>query len=138
MDGERGLLEGFRLVVREEVRSIIKAEVRPIVQEELQKGVRLIVREELGSIPSDVSTLKSDVSTLKGDVKTLKIRMDETYKLAQRANVLCEDLKSQIQQVAEGVLENRQMFQQFGSHEDRIVELEWRMDMHQKLLKNAV
>ncbi len=64
--------------------------------------------------------------------------LGETYKLAQRANVLYEKLNSDLQQVAEGVIEVRMIARKLDNHEDRITDLEWRHDMHEKAIKKVM
>jgi len=63
--------------------------------------------------------------------------MAETNRLAQRANVLFEKLNSDVQQIAEGVIEVRMIARKLDNHEDRLVDLEWKSEIHEKALKKV-
>jgi len=117
----------------------------------LLQDIRLVVRDELKGIQCDVKGLQGDVKGLQGgfkgledrfdrlefDVKQLKVESKDNYKLIQRANVLHEKNTSDLQQIAEGVVNARIMTKKVEDHDERILDLEWRSEMHEKALKKV-
>ena len=62
-------------------------------------------------------------------------KLDEQYKIIQRTAVLLEKVQSDVQQIAEGVINTGKLSKKQDNHEDRITTVEWRVDLHEKVIK---
>ncbi len=92
----------------------------------------------LGEIKSMRNDMNAGFEQVDKRFNKVEKELSETNRLAQRANVLFEKLNSDVQQIAEGVIEVRMIAGKLDNHEDRLVDLEWRGDMHEKALKKVV
>lgn len=120
-----------------------------------ERGFKMTTEKKIDRILVELKTFREDVGKRFEQVDKRFEQMDkrfddvdrrfvkvekelgETYKLAQRANVMFEKLNSDVQQIAEGVIEVRHIARRLEDHDDRISELEWRVDMHDKFLKKT-
>src|SRR3989338_7174405 len=107
-----------------------------------------MTEKKIDKILVEIKSLRNDMNTKFEQVdkrfeqvdkrfEQVNKQMAENYKIAQRANVLVEDLKSRVEQIAEGTVEARIFGKKIEDHDERISQLEWRSDMHEKAIKKA-